>query len=41
MAIKKTNTTNSVLLGLGIAAGAFGLLAAGFLIFVCEGQNAC
>ena len=41
VAIKKTNTTNSVLLGLGIAAGAFAVIAAYVLIVICEGQNAC
>ncbi len=36
VAIKKTNTTNSVLLGLGIAAGAFAVAVVVFLILCAD-----
>jgi hypothetical protein len=40
VAIKKTDATKTVFLGLGIAAGAFAILAAAFVI-ECKNQNAC
>ncbi len=40
LAVKKTNTTNSVLLGLGIAAGVFAVAAVAFVID-CHNRTLC
>ncbi len=40
LAIKKTDATKTVFLGLGIAAGVFAVLAVAFVI-ECKNQNAC